>query len=204
MSCPSLVLPSVPAVLSDSTIGSSLSVAPGLAPIKVLPYRPQWKHRFVEMNKAWIESYFTMEPEDEAALNDVDTNILGKGGTILFAVLQEPVGEFRAGDVVGACGLVPYAYTVPHAHPFEGQRVWTLVKMAVDARVQGQRIGSRLLAGVLAHAKTLGADWAYLETGDILLAANRMYQQAGFSIIPEEHRPTSPYARANRYYWRKL
>ena len=44
---------------------------------------------FRDLNLAWVETYFTVEPEDRAQLDDPQTHILDKGGAILTEVTED-------------------------------------------------------------------------------------------------------------------
>ena len=53
--------------------------------MKIVPYEKKYKNDFIELNKAWISEMFTMEPEDERELGNIDP-YLNAGGQIFFAV----------------------------------------------------------------------------------------------------------------------
>jgi GNAT superfamily N-acetyltransferase len=76
------------------------------------------------------------------------------------------------GRVVGMASVVHYV------HPDKPPELW-VNEVGVAPTHQRQGVGRRLLAALLAHAKTLGCReaWVLTETGN--MAARRMYAAAG-------------------------
>ncbi|MCR9247666.1 MAG: bifunctional helix-turn-helix transcriptional regulator/GNAT family N-acetyltransferase [bacterium] len=129
---------------------------------------------FAQLNFAWIERYFEIEPSDRAVLEDPVGGILDRGGNILLA---------RLGDrVLGTVALLR------HGDGLE------LAKMAVDPSAQGLGIGERLGHAAIARARELGATHVYLESNRRLRPAMRLYDKLGFREIAGE---PSPYARCD-------
>ncbi|MBN2415523.1 MarR family transcriptional regulator [bacterium] len=135
---------------------------PGLD-IRIEQYRPAYKKYFASLNRQWIEDYFKIEAYDEKVLSDPRAHILKKGGTILFALLDD--------EVVGTCALLR------HGEHRE------LSKMAVEPRMRGLGVGSRLLQAVFDLAADEGVPEIYLQTSSTLKAAVRLYKHHGFSVI---------------------
>lgn len=136
--------------------------------VSIGPYQPQHQRAFEALNRAWLEHYFTVEPQDVVSLGDPETHILSKGGHILCAVLNN--------QVVGVCALL-----------YESDTQYELAKMAVDERFQGKQIGKKLATEALQKAKTLGATHVVLETNSALLAALSLYRKLGFKMVPLEN-----------------
>ena len=60
---------------------------------EIVDYMPQYRKVFGDLNRAWLEKYFWVEPLDEKVLNDPETYILAPGGAILIALANGlPVG----------------------------------------------------------------------------------------------------------------
>ena len=53
--------------------------------MKIIPYSPEYRDEFVELNRAWISKMFVMEPEDERELSNIEGYIQA-GGQIFFAL----------------------------------------------------------------------------------------------------------------------
>lgn len=144
----------------------------------IVPFRPEFATAFHDLNIAWIERLFVVEPADRKTLEHPQEAIMANGGEIFFAVID--------GVPVGCCAAV-----------YEGDGRWELSKMAVDPTVQGQGIGEALGQAVVQHALSHGAREVYLLTNSSLHGAIRLYERLGFV-----HRPMpgdTPYARSDVY-----
>ena len=150
----------------------------------IIDFEPRFADAFRTLNEAWITRFFAMEPKDREIINDPQGQILDRGGHVFFAV--------EDGDrAVGCVGLVPMA---------DGG--FEIVKMAVDEASQGRGHAKALLTACLGRAKALGAPRLYLESGSPLTPALKLYRKFGFTDLPPERRPNSPYARAD--VWMEL
>lgn len=145
--------------------------------IAIIPYEPQYREVFRELNVEWISKYFEMEEADYKALDNPQEYILDKGGKIFVALYQ--------GRPVGVCALIKM--NDPEYH-FE------MAKMAVSPQAQGKNIGWLLGQAVVRAAKEVGAAKIYLESNTILKPAIHLYYKLGFQKL--SGRPT-PYKRAN-------
>jgi len=150
------------------------SPVPGLA---IVPYEPLYRQSFYELNRAWIDRYFTMEPKDHETLGHPEQSILEPGGHILVALHGE--------RPVGVCAMI--VSTRPGCR-FE------LAKMGVDPAFQGRGIGRALVMAALAWAREQGAQKVYLESNTILQPAIRLYLSMGFRQVDAG---SSPYKRSN-------
>lgn len=145
--------------------------------ITILPYVAAHAAAFRDLNRAWIQRYFVVEPHDDEMLNDPEGYILAPGGHILVAVAP------TSGEVVGTAALLR-----------DGPDAYELAKMAVADAWQGHGIGRALGAAALAKARALGARRVWLESNRRLTPALALYQSLGFVEVPLV--PT-PYARAD-------
>ena len=143
---------------------------------QVVPFRPDLASAFHDLNIAWIERLFRVEPADLKTLEHPQEAILDHGGEIFFALID--------GVPVGCCAAV-----------HEGNGRWELSKMAVDPAFQGRGLGEALGAAVVQHALKQGATELYLLTNSSLHGAIRLYERLGF-----RHRPMpegTPYVRSD-------
>lgn len=145
--------------------------------MEIVTYSPQYAQAFYDINKEWIDQYFTMEPIDEAVLGDPQTHIITPGGEIWVALLEQ--------KPVGVCALMP-------DHDQAG--VYELTKMGILPEAQGHGIGYALGLAVLDGARRLKAKKVYLESNTVLTPAIRLYRKLGFKEFKGRH---SPYSRCN-------
>jgi ribosomal-protein-alanine N-acetyltransferase len=100
-----------------------------------------------------------------------DARVLGP------AIVQGPL--FIVAELDGR--LAGYAYATSHF----GGRLVHLVRIAVEPSLQGQGVGVRLLAEVVAYARLYGADTITLNTQSYNAHAQRLYQWFGFALTGE-------------------
>lgn len=145
----------------------------------VRDYRSEDADVFRDLNLAWVEEYFSVEPEDRAQLEDPQTHILEKGGAILIAEYD--------GEPVGTVGLVP-------GH---GEGILELIKMSARTDVQGKGIGRALMEAAVSKSRQMGASKIWLETNTKLAAALALYRKAGFRELSGDEVTPTPYDRCN-------
>ena len=134
--------------------------------IAILDFSPALSAHFARLNRAWIERYFTMEPLDHLLLENPETEIIAKGGAVLFAADAH-------GAIVGTVALKN-----------EGDGVFELSKMGVDEGAQGRGVGRLLGEAALARARAMGARKIILYTNSVLAPAIRLYRRLGFRDVP--------------------
>ena len=145
------------------------------SPIQIQPFSPELASIFADLNRTWIERYFTMEPRDEAILTNPKSFVIDKGGYIYFAALN--------GNIVGT-----FALQKNSDNSFE------LAKMAVDEAYQGLHVGHAMMEAAIENAKILGAKTLVLYSNTMLKSAIHLYRKFGFTEVPIEH---SEYNRSN-------
>jgi ribosomal protein S18 acetylase RimI-like enzyme len=132
---------------------------------KLLNYQSDYQKYFEAFNRAWLETYFSVEPIDEWVLQHPEEAILNDGGAIYFA-------EFDS-RIIGTVALKRI-----DSESFE------LTKMAVDKPYQGLGAGKFLCREAVAHAKKLGAQRLVLYSQTCLAPAIGIYKALGFKEIP--------------------
>ena len=157
---------------------------------------PRYAAAFRAINLHWIETFFRVEPHDEATLSD-PAALLAAGGHILLAVAAG--GEAAAG--VGGGGnddgddprvLGVVALLRPAAHG-EGME---LAKMGVREGVRGRGVGRALGAAVVALASSLRTPRVDILSNRRLGPALALYRSLGFV---EQPLPPNDYERADIY-----
>jgi len=146
--------------------------------VRVVGFAPEYASAFRDLNLAWLERYFEVEPVDREILGNPQDTIISAGGDILFALLGE--------DVVGTVALKHH-----------GEGVFELTKMAVSPTHQGLGIGRRLLDATLQRYADSGGRHLYLESHSSLEPALLLYESAGFEHA--ERPAPSEYRRADVY-----
>ena len=167
--------------MTDST------TAPVAAPshegaVRVVPYssaRPDHRSAFRDLNLAWIERHFAVEPRDRRELDDPEGQILAHGGQIFVAETDDRGGP----EVLGVCALL-----VEHDGACE------LAKMAVRETARGRGVGRALGEAVIAAARGRGAPRVELLSNRALAPAIALYRALGFVEAPL---PATEYARAD-------
>lgn len=149
---------------------------------EIISFQPQFAEDFKNLNLAWLEKYFVVEPYDNEVLTFPEKYILEKGGKVYF---------LRENDrIVGTVALMYNDY---------GELEFT--KMAVAEDAQGNGFGNLLLQHCIDEALEMKCENLYLYSNTILKPAINLYKKFGFIEIPVEK---SEYARCNIKMVKKL
>jgi len=127
----------------------------------VVSYRPEYQKNFSELNKGWLEEYFTLEPYDRLVLSYPEEEVIRKGGMIMFILVD--------GQVAGTLALIKHS-----------DKIVELAKMAVDKNFRVRGYGRQLLVAAIRKALCMGFDEMILYTSRLLVAANSLYYSFGF------------------------
>jgi N-acetylglutamate synthase-like GNAT family acetyltransferase len=144
--------------------------------VEIIEFKPKHRQAFKDLNYAWLEKYFEVEPYDEIVLSDPKTHILNNGGTILMASIDD--------EIVGTCALLR-----------QTERKYELAKLAVDENYQGRHIGRALCEAAIRRARDLGAATLVLATSEVLVTANQLYHRLGFKQTDLDVIGPLPYKR---------
>ena len=143
--------------------------------MEIVEYSNELARYFNDLNRAWLEKYFVVEPVDAEMLGNPKEYFIDKGGYIFFAKLD--------GEVAGTFALIKLE-----------DGVFELSKMTVNEKFQGKKIGNRMLEFCLQKAKELGAYKVILFSNTILGPAIHLYRKYGFVEVPVGD---SEYKRSN-------
>jgi N-acetylglutamate synthase-like GNAT family acetyltransferase len=143
--------------------------------LEIVEFSDGLAHHFHDLNKAWLEKYFVVEPIDREMLSNPRHFFINKGGCIFFAKIGD--------EVVGTFALIK-----------ESSKAYELSKMAVSELHQGKKIGNHMLEYCLKKAKELGAEKLVLFSNTILAPAIHLYEKYGFVSVPIGN---SEYKRSN-------
>lgn len=142
-------------------------------------YAPQYREDFLRLNRAWIEKYFKLEAADLRVLENPQSEIIDKGGVVLFAEVD--------GEIVGTLAILDM-----------GDGTFELAKMSVDENYQGFGIGYDLVKACIESAKQRGAKEITLETNKVLAPAIKLYEKCGFVEVQSLAHETE-YERADHF-----
>lgn len=161
--------------------------------LRIVAFDPALRDHFYRLNEAWLRKYFYVEEIDHRVLSDPETEIIARGGNILFAMLGD--------EVVGTCALMPEAGGAD-AEGVDMKGTFELTKMAVDEQRQGLGIGRALMEAAIDEFRRRDGRRLFLETNSKLTPAVRLYESMGFEHQPSI-KPDSHYDRADVYMvWR--
>ncbi len=150
---------------------------PPLPPtLSIVPFSPEHREAFFELNRMWLEASFLIEPYDLKVLKHPEEMVLDQGGAIYFGLLD--------GEAVATFALTP-----------QGPGVVELNKMAVREDCQGMGIGQQLMYFMMAECKAQGVRVVELYSHSKLESALHIYRKFGFTdvALPED----CVYDRAN-------
>ncbi len=148
---------------------------------EILPYSPELKPYFYEINHEWISNMFKLEPLDLKVIKNPEEMILKDGGYIWFA-------KHPTLGVVGTCALRK-----------TGDGEYELTKMGVLEKARGFKVGESLLQYVIDFAKSEATvELCYLLTNSSCKAAIHLYEKNGFKHDQEiKNRFGQSYERCN-------
>lgn len=133
--------------------------------ITIEPFRDAYAAAFDRLNRAWLEQFVRVEPQDEVYLRDPRGTIVDVGGEVFCAV--------RDGDVVGTCAAIP-----------AGPVTFELAKLAVEPHARGRGLGRKLAQRVVEFARERGARRVTLSSNSALVEAIALYASMGFRHVP--------------------
>lgn len=150
--------------------------------VEIVSYQEKYKEVFKNLNTAWLEKFFVVEPYDAEVLANPQKYILDKGGEIYF-ILENGVPK-------GTFALM-----------YNDYNELEFTKMAVDESSQGKGFGNLLMQHCIDKAKEKGAKELILYSNTKLNPAITLYRKFGFTEIPVEK---SEYERCNIKMIKKL
>lgn len=133
--------------------------------MKIVPYDPKYKQAFIEMNKQWINEMFTLEAEDVAVLEGIETS-LAQGGQIFFAVDD-------GGVVLACCMIAP----LPNGE-------WEIEKFCARGMYTGTGAGGACLQACLDYARERRVERIVIVSNRKCVQALHLYRKFGFVEVP--------------------
>jgi len=133
--------------------------------VEIITYRPQYKDRFISLNKAWLEEFFFVENHDLEVFENIEDIILKPGGEIFFCLVDNEVAGTVAMQKVN-------------------DKVYEMAKLAVDKQFQGQKLSNLLINACIDFAKTKKAEKIMLLSSTKLIPALSLYKKYNFIETP--------------------
>ena len=134
---------------------------------EVVTYRDEYRTAFEQLNREWIETWFSLEEADRETFRDPGAKIVAPGGQIFFVV--------DGGDPLGTCAVIRH-----------DAQVHEIAKMAVAPAARGRGYGDLLMDAAVAFSRTAGASRVVIVSNTRLGPAIRLYEKHGFVRVPLE------------------
>ena len=144
--------------------------------LKIKEFAPPLAQQFADLNLAWLEKFFKVEPHDKDVLYNCEEEIIAKGGKIFFTELDE--------EIVGTFALLKL-----------DEQTLELTKMAVDEKLRGKKIGQFMLKYFQQYVKEHPEFEYVLYSSRRLENAIYLYRKFGFQEVELEK--NAPYERAD-------
>jgi ribosomal protein S18 acetylase RimI-like enzyme len=133
--------------------------------VEIVTYQPEHQQRFKEINEEWITQLYFLEEEDKKTLDDPHNYILKNGGKIFIAIYNN--------FPVGTCAYLNL-----------GEGVYEMIKMAVDEKFRGLKIGRKIGEYSVQKIKESGAKKIILFSNTQgSAAAIELYYKLGFKKV---------------------
>jgi GNAT superfamily N-acetyltransferase len=130
-----------------------------------VPYTPAYRKAFFDLNAAWLNAYFLLEPFDIEVLSDPEKMVIEPGGAIYVGLLK--------GEAVATFALTP-----------QGEGKVELNKMAVDEEHRGKGFGHRMMEYILHVCLQRKVHKLELYSHTSLKPAIHLYETYGFKPVP--------------------
>ena len=132
--------------------------------MKIIPYEKKYRKTFVDLNTAWLERFYTVEPFDQDTMDRVE-ELIADGAMVYFAVEGE--------KVLATCMAMPLS-----------DDVWELCKLAAVDQYTGTGAGSAVFETCMKYAINHGAEKLSLISCRALKPAIHIYEKFGFREVP--------------------
>ena len=133
--------------------------------LTIVPFDPKYRAAFFELNQAWLEQYFLLEPYDIQVLQNPEDMVLAPGGDVYFGLIND--------EVMATFALTP-----------RREGVVELNKMAVRNKQRSKGFGHQLMAFLIDLCKSRDLQVIELYSHTSLESAIHLYQKFGFQEIP--------------------
>ena len=130
-----------------------------------VPHTPAYRQAFFDLNAAWLNAYFLLEPFDIEVLSNPEKMVIEPGGVIYVGLLK--------GEAVATFALTP-----------QGEGTMELNKMAVDEEHRGKGFGHQMMEYILRVCRQRKVHTLELYSHTSLKPAIHLYETYGFKPVP--------------------
>jgi ribosomal protein S18 acetylase RimI-like enzyme len=143
--------------------------------LEIITYQTKYAKDFYNLNVAWLEKYFYVEPYDKKVLSNPQKYVIDPGGFIFFAKYNN--------KIVGVVSII------------NQNTFFELSKMAVSPKYQGLKIGQKLMDFCIDFARNQEWKSITLYSHRKLVPAINLYKKIGFKEV--ELKKESHYERSD-------
>ena len=132
--------------------------------MKLIEYDKKYRKDFIELNTAWLERFYMVEPVDRDTMERVD-ELVENGAMVYFTIEDE--------KVLATCMTMPLEHDV-----------WEICKLAAVGQYTGTGAGSAVFQACMEYAIKKGAKKLSLISCRSLKPAIHIYKKFGFKEVP--------------------
>lgn len=132
--------------------------------MEIIEYDRKYRKDFVELNTAWLERFYMVEPVDRDTMERVE-ELVENGAMVYFAI--------ENGKVLATCMAMPLE-----------DNVWEICKLAATGQYTGTGAGSAVFHSCMEYAIAKGAKKLSLISCRSLKPAIHIYKKFGFKEVP--------------------
>jgi len=145
--------------------------------IEFMDYSPAMKKHFRLLYAELLTDKYEIEEVDEKLLNDPNRKIIKKGGSIIFASLND--------EIVGTCAAMHHR-----------GNIYEVTALVVKNHARQVGIGSLLLEKIIVKSREAGAEILYFQIDPELKPALQLIERFGFKPATEK---VTELVKINRY-----
>lgn len=131
--------------------------------MEIIEYQKRYLEDFRNLNIAWLERFYWVEPCDQEQLDNAE-KIIDQGGMIYFALKDD--------EAIATCMVMPLE-----------NGTWELCKLAAKDQYTGTGAGTAVFKACMNYALSHGAKRLVLISCRALEPAIHIYQKLGFREI---------------------
>jgi DNA-binding MarR family transcriptional regulator/N-acetylglutamate synthase-like GNAT family acetyltransferase len=135
---------------------------------KIIEYENRYQSIYAKLNLDWLIAYDLLEEKDLKLINNIEQEVLDKGGKIFLL-------QVESGEIIGTIGLVPVNHETVE-----------IIKLSISDDYTGKGFGKRMVQKAIDEAYNMEFKNIILYTNSKLKAAIKLYEKMGFELIDIE------------------